>query len=157
MNWNDPDQVRAYNRAWASRNKQRLQKYRASYYQANRERLAANHRQYRQVNRDRIRVYYRAYRASYYQANKERIAAYHRQYRQINRARVNARQRLWSQQKPERAGAIKRRHRDRLTDGYINGILARGLKFPVPKPLIELHRKLITYKRLCKTISQPKI
>ena len=69
-----------------------------------------------------------------------------------NKDKEYARQKRWRLANPEKAADIGRRHREKITDGYLRGILKRygfDLKM-VPRELLDAHRLRIMSVRLLK-------
>ena len=95
MAYANPEDKRAYNRAYRAANRDRRAEYSRQWYAANRERARETGRQWRE-------------------ANPERIKENGRRWREANRERHNEKSRRYAAANPERVVESQRRSRDSL-------------------------------------------
>ena len=93
MPYKNPEEAKAYHKAYREANREKKRIWNKAYREANKEDIAIKMKAYRQANKEHISGYNRAYR----QANKEDIKAYleankeHKiAYRQANKERIKA-------------------------------------------------------------------
>lgn len=107
---NNPEEERAYQKAWREANRERLREYNKRYYAANREKFREQGRQYRAdpVNRQRNLERNRAW----LEANRERDRATSRAWARANRARVIEKNRQQKHGIDDAAWAAMWQHQD---------------------------------------------
>jgi hypothetical protein len=113
MPWKDKVAEVAYKKAWAERNKERLNAKRHAYWVENRERLYASNRQWALANPEKTRGHEQAYR----DRNRERLR---------ERSRMNHIKRRAQEREYKRGWARTPRGRFKV---YRDGARARGFTF----------------------------
>ena len=114
MPYDNPEDAKAYNKAYyeknkekekarvkaySEKNKEKIKAYREAYYEKNKEKINAKHKAYREKNKEKTKVRNKTYRENnkerllanyktYYEKNKEKIKARHRTYYKKNKDRV---------------------------------------------------------------------
>ena len=93
MPYKNPEEAKAYHKAYREANREKKIIWNKAYREANKEDIAIKMKAYRQANKEHISGYNRAYRQAnkedikaYLEANKEHIKAY----RQANKERIKA-------------------------------------------------------------------
>ena len=81
MPFADPEDAKAYRKAYYEKNKEELKAYEKAYNEKNREKINANNKAYNEKNKEKIRAYARAY----YENNKEKLNVKHKAYREKNK------------------------------------------------------------------------
>ena len=133
---------RAYDKQYREKNKDRIaahnKEYFKTYYDANKDKRNANGVAWRKANKDSVKVNNKAY----YEANGDKIRAYNRDlYHSIEK----------TPGRRARKAAMARGQANRLTDGYVTGLLTKNgsplTSKDVPQSLIELKRLELKLKR----------
>lgn len=138
MAYKDPEEARAYARAYRAAHREKVQAYNRAYYAAHREQAATYSQSWRDANREAKRVRDRAYRAKHY----ERSAAQKRARYAVERGEVIAKAKAWRVANPEKYRAI---NRDRAARRKARKIGAGVFRFT----LHDWVRMLARYRNAC--------
>tara|TARA_R100001463_G_scaffold93154_1_gene147901 strand:- start:1159 stop:1758 length:600 start_codon:yes stop_codon:yes gene_type:complete len=121
MDWNDPEQVRAYHRAYYLKNKEKILECNKEWYYKNTEKK----KKYRQKNKEKMQ----AYEKEYYQKNIEKIKERKKQYWKKNKEKIQKIKTEWRKNN----SALVLQHMATRRARKIRAIPALLRKFPVEK------------------------
>ena len=96
MDWNDPEQVRAYYRAYQLKNRDRIREVKRKYREANKKKIRKYMTKYKQDNKEEQQAYHRAYRLK----NRDRIIKYTLEYYHKNIEKMRKIKKEWNKNNP---------------------------------------------------------
>jgi len=125
MSYKDPEQQRAYQKAYRERHKKEMSAYQKLYQKEHSEILAAYAKAYAVNHRAQIALYSRRYqkahaekvakrKSAFYKTHRDKIQAYHRAYYKKYRAKIAARARIWQATHGKQRAALSARRRAHL-------------------------------------------
>jgi len=105
----NPEDEKAYNKAYREKNKEKIKAYKKTwnkaYHEKNKEKLRAKNKAYREKNREELNVKKKAWSKAYYEKNKEKINARNKAYREKNREELNVKKKAYREKNRDKIRA----------------------------------------------------
>ena len=110
MPYKNPEEAKAYHKAYREANREKKRIWNKAYREANKEDIAIKMKAYRQANKEDIVIKDKAYR----QANKEHISGYNRAYRQANKEDIAIKDKAYRQANKEHIKAYLEANKEHI-------------------------------------------